>query len=436
VLIVPPATLKINWEREIKMVYPMAEVYMPEGAAGWDDEAAGFASWIIINYDSLKKYDDILHDIEWAVQIYDEAHYLKNTQSKRSKIVLGHIPRGKDAEDDADDDVHIGLVNNCERVMLLTGTPITSKPRDLFPLLKAIKHPLGRNLNDFTTEYCGAKMKKVGRGRMRRDTSGASNLMKLHQRTKHAILRRVKEECLDLPPKMRVDVPVDIDKREYNRLWEAYVNEMSRKGEMPRAAHLVRMGKLKQAAALGKVDATIELASLLIEAEQKVIIFTCFQAVVDKLIGFFGEGAVKVTGKDKGIKRQEAVDGFQNDPDIEVFVGNIKAASVGLTLTAGTHVIFNDFSWVPSDHLQGEDRAMRIGQKNAVTCHYMIARGTIDERLAEIIAKKLVIISKAIEGKEVSDNDVFGDLVRLLFGAKTVGAGSDEDNFEYEGEEQ
>jgi SWI/SNF-related matrix-associated actin-dependent regulator 1 of chromatin subfamily A len=131
-----------------------------------------------------------------------------------------------------------------------------------------------------------------------------------------------------------------------------------------------------------------------VEAGQKAVVFTCFNAVADAIQARFGDSAVRLTGDVAQAQRQEAVDRFQNDPVTTVFVGNILAAGTGITLTAATQVFFNDLDWVPANHLQAEDRAYRIGQQETVNVHYVTAPETVDDAVWAVLQRKFDILSQ------------------------------------------
>lgn len=409
VLVICPASLKLNWEREIKMVYPRHDVFIVNGK-GWDDDEIDCSTWVVVNYDILKKYEDKIVERDWAVVICDEAHYLKNREALRSKIVIGTKKKTEE-----DPKVHKGIANTANTVFLLTGTPVTSRPIDLFNLLRIINHPLANNWRTFTDRYCAGKQ-----GRFGRDVKGSSNLFELHQRMKGCLLRRTKEECLDMPEKMRNVVPVTVNLDKYMSHWYEYLRRVEEEGRILQAEHLVMLTKLKQAAAIEKASVAIERAEEIIEAGHKVILFTNFTEVIEIWEKHFGNRCVKVVGGMSAEKKQIAVDAFQNNPEVEVFLGNLQAAGVGLTLTAATYEIMNDYSWIPSDHLQAEDRAYRIGQKNNVTVLYLDAVDTIDEMLSNLIAGKLETITAIMEGKEVTESNLVADLVTQLWGKGAI----------------
>ena len=403
ILVVCPASLKLNWEREIQAVLGTQEV----SVLGRDEE---LARWTIVNYDRLRSHQSELDSEDWACLILDEAHYLKNRHSQRSLLVLGgeHRPRKRGTLPPG----RIrGLVERAERVILLTGTPITNRPLDLFALLRAIGHPLGDDLMRYAVRYCAAFQTEWGW-----DMGGASHLDELHESLRDVLLRRSKDEVLDLPPKLRTYMPVEVDLVAYRKVWLDYVQKLAtRKRRMPRAMLLAEVAKLRHAAALAKVPAAIAHVEAVLEAGEKVIVFTCHTGVVEALMRRFGSSAVRLTGEDGQAQRQAAVDTFQNDPEGRIFVGNLVAAGVGVSLTAATQVLFVDYSFVPAEHLQAEDRPYRIGQTNAVTVTYLSALGTLDEEIERLLAQKLGVVSEAIEGQLPQLQDSFlDDLLAVL----------------------
>ncbi|MFN3431655.1 MAG: DEAD/DEAH box helicase [Candidatus Sericytochromatia bacterium] len=382
ILIVCPASLKLNWAREIALALgPGQDVAVIDG------KRFRRARWTVINYDMLRRRHAELLARPWRCLILDEAHYIKNLTAQRTKLLLG-------GQDRATKGRVSGLVDRAERVYLLTGTPITNRPMDLLALLRAIRHPLGDDKLAFGLRYCAAHLTEWGW-----DMGGASNLEELHERLGEVLLRRTKEEVVSLPPKLRTYMPVEVDTRAYRQVWLDWVAKMKRaKRRRPKRLLLAEVAKLKQAAALAKIPAAKALVADMVEQDQKVVVFTCYQAVVDAMMAHFGPKAVRVTGEDNAEARQAAVDAFQEDDSVRVFVGNLLAAGVGVSLTAASQVVFVDYSFVPAEHLQAEDRPCRIGQRHAVTVTYLSAQETLDEEIEQLLAQKLNVVSQAIEG--------------------------------------
>lgn len=381
ILIVCPASLKLNWAREIRLALgPGQDVAIVQGPR------FRRARWTILNYDLLRRHHAVLMESPWRCMVLDEAHYIKNLTAQRTRLLLGGQTKAQGRVS--------GLVDQVERVYLLTGTPITNRPLDLVPLLRAIRHPLGDDKLAFGLRYCNAHLTAWGW-----DMGGASNLEELHARLEDVLLRRHKDQVLELPPKLRTYMPVEVDLVAYRRVWTDYAAKMKkRKRRMPRRLLLAEIAKLKQAAALAKIPAAISLVGSIVEQGEKVVVFTGYQAVVDALVAHFGPQAAKLTGEDDAQARQDAVDAFQNDDAVRVFVGNLQAAGVGVSLTAASQVVFVDYSFVPADHLQAEDRPCRIGQRNAVTVTYLSAQETLDEEIEQLLAQKLNVVAQAIDG--------------------------------------
>jgi len=404
-LVVCPASVKRNWAREIAIVAPESGALVIEGTA----PAAPTAEWVVINYDILGKHIDQLLRVPWAALVFDEAHYLKNHTSARSKLARQLTTAAAAA-------------NPMLAVQLLTGTPLTSRPRDLFVLLQLAAHPLGRSFLAFAKRYCAAEKGEYGW-----KTGGASNIEELTVQLHGVMLRRSKDDVLSLPPKLRTWLPVDVPSgtgaRAIKKVFELLAGKDSRPAPS-RDAELRRRGKLlaflveaRQALALAKATATLDFVKGAIDQGEKVIVFSCFDGPIRKLALELGSAAVVVTGKTPAAARQPLVDRFQSDDEIHVLVANIVAGGTGLNLTAATQVVFNDLDWVPTNHWQAEDRAYRIGQTRTVNVTYFVARDTIDDFVQAVLETKAALVSAIVDGGALapgSGGDVLDELQRVL----------------------
>ena len=401
-LVVCPASVKRNWAREIATALPQATVRI---IGGKSDVAPLDAEWIVVNYDILAAHADRLAAHRWAGIVFDEAHYVRNHQSQRSK----HSRKLVDATPDP-------------VVYALTGTPLTNRPRDLFPLLQLCGHTLGRSFLSFAKRYCAAYQNDYGWV-----TDGASNLDELAVQLHGLMLRRSKDDVLELPPKLRtwlpVDVPAGTAAKEIANVVRLLLNRNVDGGrrrsndaaDRGRLLALLSTARLKLAAA--KVAHTIEFVENAVEQGEKVIVFSCFDEPVKKVRERFGDAAVLLTGATPTAKRQEVVDRFQNDESVRVFVANIIAGGIGLNLTSARHVVFNDLDWVPANHWQAEDRAYRIGQTNTVHVTYLTGTDTIDDFVRALLQVKAGIVDAVVEGKALADGaggNVLDELQRLL----------------------
>ena len=396
ILIICPATLKINWKREIEN-YSARPTYIAEGKNFSTEH-----DFVIINYDIIKNFHDpkkkddsqILR-ADFDLVIIDEAHYIKNAQAQRTKLIND-------------------LVKKVDRLWLLTGTPMTSRPIDYYNLLSLIDSPVAKNWMAYVIRYCQGYQFKVGPRKVW-NVMGASNLEELRDRTVGLTLRRLKEDVLDLPDKIITPVYLRLKSKLYEEVMGDYYNWYEKNPEESKSltVQFTKLTKIRQIIADEKITQTIELAENIIEQDKKVIIFCNFTDSLNKICEHFGKTAVKLDGSMSKGERQLSVDQFQDNEKVKVFVGNIKAAGVGLTLTAGEAVIMNDLSFLPSDHSQAEDRAYRYGQKNNVLVYYPIFENTIEGIIYDILANKKQVIS-TILGDNQNSPDAAEEILKRI----------------------
>lgn len=394
ILIVCPSSVKINWQREINNFTKEASIV---NSNKWQ-----YNKFVIINYDILKNFHtlgdekklkeedssivfkrDIVNG-NFDLVIIDEAHNLKNNKSIRGEIM-----------------VDICVKYNVPKVWLLSGTPIANRPMDYFNLLKIIKAPIADNWKFFAQRYCEGRQitqhSKYGKPKKVWLTTGASNLEELSIKTKNLILMRKKTDVLDMPDKTITTVYHELDKNgwtEYNNLWEEYLLErkkLKKRGSVDR--EMVELILLRKFIAMEGIPKTIELANNAIEQGHKVIIFTTFTDELNELAEKFGKECVVHNGPMSDKHKQLSIDKFQDDPKVKVFIGNIKSAGVGITLTAGDIVIFNSFDWVTGNNEQAEDRAYRIGQTNNVSVYYQLFQDTVSVRMWNTLKNKQDVIN-------------------------------------------
>jgi SWI/SNF-related matrix-associated actin-dependent regulator 1 of chromatin subfamily A len=393
ILIICPASLKINWQREIEN-YTDRSVYIAEGKHFSTEH-----DFVIVNYDILKNFYDLkdkenslITKSNFELIIIDEAHFIQNGQAQRTKLVNS-------------------FVKSVDKLWLLTGTPMTSRPMNYYNLLFLIESPVAQNWLAYAIRYCQGYQFKAGNRKIW-NVSGASNLEELRDRTSRQVLRRLKTEVLDLPDKIISPIYLRLKSKLYEGLMGEYYDWYKNKKEESSSltVQFSKLMKVRQVIAEEKINDTIELAQNIIDQDKKVIIFTNFTDTLQKIHSHFGKQSVYLDGSCTKPQRQYAVDQFQENDNIKVFVGNLRAAGVGITLTAGEAVIMNDLSFVPSDHDQAQDRAYRYGQKNSVSVYYPIFENTIEGVIYDMLSKKKNIID-TVMGDNIEDK---GDFVELL----------------------
>jgi len=365
-LVICPASLRLNWKKEIKMVNPDADVVILRSS----DEFKIGVDWTIISYNTVPNFQFMLECQYFQCVFSDEAHFIKavdtygNPDSIRAYAVLR-------------------VCATAEYVFPVTGTPISNRNKDIWNLLKLIRHPLTQRTNEwrnFKETYC--------------NESGSSNNNALYLNIKDFMIRHLKSEVLPDLKKTRTFVPNEVDLDEYNREIEEYLKNR----ESSAAEQLARLAKARVILAKKKAPKTIQFADELLEQGEQVIIATNFNYVVDACRKHYGDEAVFVIGGMSDAKKDESVKLFQSG-EKKIFIGNIIAAGVGLTLTKGKIVIINDYCWNPGDLLQMEDRVSRPGQK-AECCeiYYMYAEDAdIDEIFTSTLTNKMDSINAAID---------------------------------------
>jgi SWI/SNF-related matrix-associated actin-dependent regulator 1 of chromatin subfamily A len=240
-------------------------------------------------------------------------------------------------------------------------------------------------------------------------------LEELRDRTSPLVLRRLKENVLDLPDKIITPVYLRLKSKAYEEVMGEYYDWYDKNPEESKSltVQFTKLTKIRQIIADEKINQTIEIAENIIEQDKKVIIFCNFTDSLNKICQHFGKTAVKVDGSMTKPERQHSVDSFQENEKVKVFVGNIKAAGVGLTLTAGEAVIMNDLSFLPSDHAQAEDRAYRYGQKNNVLVYYPIFENTIEGIIYDILNNKKQVIA-TVMGDNQNTSDAAEEILKRI----------------------
>jgi SWI/SNF-related matrix-associated actin-dependent regulator of chromatin subfamily A-like protein 1 len=378
-LVVCPSGLKFNWEKEISYTTDI-RIDIIEDSKTWIKPVEN--GWTVISYDLLKEHIEEVINEGYVVAIFDEAHYCRAVTRKG-------LPKSFRAR------TLLQVSESVEYLFLLTGTPVVNGNKDLFILLKAIGHHLSHSWRQFAMRYCGAKI--IGKGWT---FDGNNNEEELFSLLQYRMLRRLKEEFADLPEKHREFISVSIDLTEYKEKVDEYMegkNLTHKTGKQ-----LVLLNAMRSIIAKEKCNHTIKLAEELIDNGESVVIFTNFEFVVNKVINYFGDEAVKITGKDTAKQRQERVNKFQRG-EKKVIVCNLIAGGVGITLTKSTKLIFNDLSWLFAEHSQAEDRIHRISQTEECHIYYMYCKDArIDKVMIEKLERRMNSAGRTLDNKNES----------------------------------
>ena len=400
-LVVCPASVKINWEHETMMHIGerpfICESREPPVFNRRD--LTHIPKVTIINYDIFRYWAGYLKEIGIKTLILDEAHYLQNRSSKRTKAVRT-------------------FSRKVPQIFALSGTPIRNRPFELFPVLNILWPKQYNSFWSFGQDFCEPKKKPWGW-----EYKGASNLDRLNSDlTDIGMVRYRKADVLkELPNKVRRTVLCELsDRKEYHSASTDFISWLKKNNPhkvkpASKAMKLTRLGALLRLCATLKLPAVVNWANrFLEETDEKLILFAHHKVIIDGLKDQIKYKSVKIVGSTPNRERQQAVEQFQADKKTRLFIGS-EAAAVGITLNAASTLGFAEMWWRPSDHEQAEARPHRIGQTEKVWINYFVAPNTVEERLCAILKEKQRITNQAMDGKNVSgDFNIHSDLLKLL----------------------
>lgn len=370
VLIVCPASLRLNWIQELQKWLS----YAPE-------------SLEVISVDSVwrKGVFSRLVATSFDFMAVDEAQYIKETDSKRSMACAA-------------------LAAKAKRVVLMTGTPVKNRPRDAFHILHILAPDIFPDYRQFALRYCAAFQQTIyvkgGKKRTIWNDNGSSNLEELNDILRSTImLRRSKEDALpQLPRKRRQLIEVEGAAKEVKAekaAWEEVCasvgyEEALRQMEAGAGIAFTEMASKRKTVALSKIPFVVEHVSNLLDSGEKVILFAHHRDVISGLAdGLKDYSPVTYVGGMNEKQKDEAKRRFMEDDACRVFIGNIQAAGTGLTLTVSSTVVFAEMSYCPSDMEQCEDRACRIGQTaSSVLVQHIVLAGSLDVTMGQKLLEK------------------------------------------------
>lgn len=455
VLIISPSSVKKTWENELKRFVGEEELTIVQGSK-WNDAKFTIINYDILdnfyeipkqtiktkelnvdeNGNVIKEYKEkeivsrnqkIINEAMGKSQLFqsnydliiiDEAHRLSNNTSNRFKIISDLIKR-----------------SNPNGIFELTGTMITNSSKNLYNLLKLINVPITKDWQHFMERYCGAKLfykkneKTAYTTMFLKEKKKKSwydltceekkeldeilekkckkiciigedtNMEELQEIIKPYYLRRVKDDLNNMVSKTIKYLHYEMNDEEqksYNELWDKYLELQEDKEKTEKNKKLIEVSLMRQWLANKMIPKTISLVRKCIEKNHKVIIFCAYDNEINKFKEEFKDCCVYHNGKINEKKKSLAVDKFQNDPNIKVFIGNLESSSVGITLTAGSVAIFNSFSFVPATNEQAMDRIHRLNQTKPCTIYYQSFNNTYFDKMLDIVHDKEEVINKII----------------------------------------
>src|SRR4051794_19615711 len=393
-VVVCPASLKLNWAREAERWLPHRDVAVVDGRLA----VPPVGEITILNYEIVAAHRETLGRLGPRALVVDESHYVKNPQAKRTHAVR------RLASSVTDEGLRLAL----------TGTPVLNHAEELIAQLRVI----GR-LEDFGS---GARFSRE----FRTAQHGFSEERLHWHLRRRCFVRRLKSEVLpQLPPKRQVVVPIALDNEREYRLAEqdvvAWLREQpldlsdlnARIAATLRAERLAQLGTLQRLAARGKLNAALAWIHDFLASGEPLVVFARHVDVQRAVLERFPD-ALHLMGRDTIAERDAAVRAFQQADGPPLIIGATRVAAQGITLTRASNVAFLELEWTPAMHDQAEDRCHRIGQRDAVTAWYLLAAGTIDETMAELVEAKRGHISAVTDGRRLDGEGLVEGVIREL----------------------
>jgi SNF2 family DNA or RNA helicase len=390
-LVVAPKSVIVGWQREIlKFTGKKATIWYSTEKSGRID-----AQYHLINFDIVEKRAKELRDAGFDLLVVDEATYIKNRKTKRTKSLLGC---GKQKR------IYPGI--KTKEVIFLTGTPVLNRPVEAFSLLNFLDPARFASLYQFTQKYGGWQ------------GSEPRNLDDLHDRTKDLVIRRLKKDILtELPKKQRNDLYVELSKTEQKE-YADLLNKLFRKWRSLGKPTIGEMPAIQNYLISKKMSRLHEMIDELLEQDRGVLVYCCYVNPLKQLADHYGNKASMVHGSMNSTERQISIDSLASGKT-KVGLFSLGAGAMGIDGLQHSidTVIFLDRWWTPSTHEQAEDRLYRMGQTKQVSAYYMVCTGTIDESMSDLFTEKLAIVEQIVDGKIItnpSTKSIFKDFVRQL----------------------
>lgn len=393
VLVIAPAGLRLNWQKEAGkwLINSLPVLRAAKTVPTFD------AGVLVLGYEEATKFAPILDEMSWDLIVADEAHYLKNEKAKRTKAILALT---------------------ATRWLLLTGTPILNRPKELFPLLQKVDpRGLGVSFFSYANRYCAAKRDSWGYW----DYSGASNLEELNFKLRSGgMIRRLKADVLtSLPPKRHALIPLEpsaaakkLIAEEKKKALEAlkaarrakqlqgkdpiaFAEDIKKLRDEAHAIEFCEIARIRHELARLKVEQVVNHVSNAL-ASEPIIVFAHHQDVAKAIAdGLSPHRVALITGAQAKEDQHAAVEAFQAGK-LDCVVCSLKAAGVGITLTKSSHVVIAELDWTPGGMDQAEDRAHRIGQTESVLIEWLVLDGSLEVKMAKTLSHKKNIANTAL----------------------------------------
>jgi len=412
-LVVCPSIMKLVWKQEIRK-WTTSQPRILNGKKS--SEILGEENLIyIVNYEVIQYWAKPLSKII-KLLILDECHYIKNFRAKRTKAVCSWL-------------------RNTPSIVALSGTPVINRPIEFFTTLNMINPKLFPSFFFYATKFCNAKKTKWGW-----DFSGSSNTMELNKLLSTVMIRRKKEDVLqELPKKVRTIIPVKLGNDTnllYLEMRKQFISWVRNSPEnfKKKVEIFSRMEQLKSIVRKEKLSYVSEwIRNALTGSDQKIVVFATRHFSIDFLLDSLSDfNPVSIDSRTPHQERMSSIDKFTKDETCKLFIGGIRSAGVGITLTVSPIVCFAELGWTPTEHDQAEDRVHRIGQKESVSIYYFVAHKTIEASILRVLDRKRNTVSEILDGRSVSKEEIMMETLMELINEERRFASANQAELDFE----
>lgn len=378
-VVVCPASLKGNWEAEVKKFTTLEPDVLSGSIPGVPNAFHRRGVVSIINYDVLGPWVDILLKTHHTV-IIDECQFVKNSKAKRTKAVQK-------------------LCAGMKHVVALSGTPILNRPVEFFNTLNLIAPRTFNNFWTYAQRYCAPRNNGFGW-----DFTGASNTEELHKKLGRIMIRRLKSEVLkDLPEKTQTVLPLELNGalKSYTAVLEDIYGRWAEEDEPDPLADITRISQLRRAAVDAKMELVEEWVDTFLDSSpnDKLILAVIHHSTSDRLMERYKGKALLLDGRTPTAHRQDTVRWFAEKASHRLLITNIQVGGTGFNLTCAKTLAFIELPWTPGERAQMEDRIHRIGQDRGTSVYYLVAKKTLEENMVEMLTEKKKVLDAVLDGK-------------------------------------
>lgn len=440
ILVITTASLKTTWKKDIQLYVPEDEIQIVNGSK-WE---AG-KRFTVLNYDIVQNFYEVpMVPVYETEEIRDSNGYVVETlqvpvmvKDKKSGKMVPKMQKSRKKSDIVEslnksplflEDYDCVIIDEAQKlsnkgsirytaisdflvksapkaIFLLTGTPLTNDPINLYNILKLIDADVTHDYRYYMTRYCGGHEHTKRDGGKFWTFDGATNIPELREKIKDVYIRRLAAETGEMVKKDIVRRYYDLTSEqhmEYQKLWDEYINaqDVEKHEETEQYRQLIEGMLVRQYLAKEMVQHTIDLADEMIEDGEKVVIITCFQEEMNMIKEHYGKSCVTYNGSMTAKQKDKAQDAFMNDKNVKVFVGQIIACGVGLSLPVSRKLIFNSYDWVAANNRQAESRIHRLTQTQDVECIYMLFNDSISQEMFDKVLYKGYLMDSLVKSEQ------------------------------------